>query len=290
MPISQKNNLKQNKSSLTKSTKKNYKTNQDTAPKKVTIKRRTSDLVLSKASATAIASQANHAREKAFESKAIYNKKSSNKIPLRVWIFFWFSLLLFCISFYRAAIRPQLEVDIYPQHENNEWIIGESTVRESDTYEDNDGLLNEFNSANTANSNDTVSINSVTDVIQAFFYYLSNRDFNNSFNLLIPALQRSSEIREHFTAFRIIPFLEWIEWWVLSPSNFQYISTSTYWRDRYSFDLSYTLSSTKETFNESWEFVVDTKWESPKITSIVCTTPKCSYHPIFRPENFGMMR
>jgi hypothetical protein len=102
-------------------------------------------------------------------------------------------------------------------------------------------------------------------------------------------MQRSSEIREHFTSFRMSPFVSWLQW-DLKPTNFRYISTSTYWKDKYGFDLSYTLASNQETYNEEWEFIVDTSWEKPEISRIVCLTSRCSFHPIFWPENFGLMR
>jgi len=297
MPTISKDNSKENKknsiSSSTEQPKKDIKINKYKLQKKGVIKRRTSDLTLSRASATAIVSQANHARKETIHQRVASSKDvvdnnnndSSRKIPLRVWIFFWGSLLLFCISFYQAVIRPQLDVEII---NNQVWIEDNSGIIVNNTNNENANDSQESDSILI--SDDTLDLSTVPGVINAFFSYLSNRDFDNTFNLMIPALQRSSEIREHFTAFRIVPFLDWIEWWVLTPYNFQYISTSTYWRDKYSFDLSYTLASSKEKYDETREFVVDTKWDAPKITNIVCTTPKCSYHPIFRPENFGLMK
>ena len=283
MPTLSKKNKKSSNSSNVKSSPKDIRTIKNQSQQKGTIKRRTSDLTLSKASATAIASQANHTKKEAIQRNMRNNRNSSKKIPLRVWVFFWCSLLLFCISLYQAVIRPQLRTEI-----TNNQIANEISNNEDVANENNE--TDNKSDPSAIESNDEIDTNTATGVIQAFFYHLSNRDFDKGFDLFIPALQRSSEIREHFTAFRMIPFLEWIEGWKLTPSNFKYISTSTYWRDRYEFDLSYTLSSNQETYNETWEFVVDTKWENPKITNIVCTTNKCSYHPIFWPENFGMMR
>ena len=83
--------------------------------KKVVVKRRKSDLKPTKASAVAIASQANRAKqaliEKVASSDVTYRKPESSdtKIPLWVWVFFGCSLLLFCISFYKAIIYPQLD-------------------------------------------------------------------------------------------------------------------------------------------------------------------------------------
>jgi hypothetical protein len=108
--------------------------------------------------------------------------------------------------------------------------------------------------------------------------------------LMIPVLRNSSEIREHFTSFRMNPFLDWIEGWRLFPTNFQYIKSPSYWKDVYNFDLSYSIGSDWSKYDETWEFTVNMAWNEPKISSIRCVTPKCSYHPIFWPENFGLMR
>ena len=129
-----------------------------------------------------------------------------------------------------------------------------------------------------------------TETIQAFFDNLSNRNFDSAFDLMIPVLRSSSEIREHFTSFRMDPFLDWIEWWKLIPENIELISSTPNWKDRYSFDLSYVMTSNQEKYDETWEFVINTAWDEPKISSIVCKTSKCSYHPIFWPENFGLLR
>ena len=155
-----------------------------------------------------------------------------------------------------------------------------------DSYVNNENyIIGDENS----NINEIILPKTATETIQAFFNRLSNYQFDEAYDLMNPAMQRSSEIREHFTAFRMSPFVAWLQW-DLKPTNLKYISTSTYWRDKYGFDLSYTLASNQQTFDESWEFVVDTSGDEPKIASIVCTTPKCSYHPIFWPENYGLMR
>jgi hypothetical protein len=92
------------------------KTKKDAA-KKVVVKRRKVELKPTKASAVAIASQANRAKKQALierisNSEVITNKKidsSDNRIPLWVRIFFGCSLLFFCVSFYEAIVRPQIE-------------------------------------------------------------------------------------------------------------------------------------------------------------------------------------
>ena len=46
----------------------------------------------------------------------------------------------------------------------------------------------------------------------------------------------------------------------------------------------------QEKFEETWEFGVNSSSGEPKISSIRCISSKCSYHPIFWPENFGLMK
>ena len=261
--------------------------------KKGVVRRRKVDLTPTRASAVAIASQA--AKKQALIDRVASNNNvinkcnDSSKIPTWVWTFFWCSLLLFCVSFYQAIIRPQLETELteanidrttYEAVWNNIvslWWIQQNNV-ESDIPEDNPDLKFEV----------SVPV-SASDTIEEFFARLSNHYYDEAFNLFTPSLQRSSEIREHFTSFRMNPFISGIQW-ELKPDNLEYISTSNYWKDRYGFDLSYTLADTQEQFDESWEFVVDTSGEEPKIASIICVTNKCSRHPIFWPESYGLMR
>ena len=283
------------KESSTSSSKKNVsfsKVEKKDSTKKVVVKRRKLDLTPTRASAVAIASQANREKKQALidklasEDRVFKKEDSSNKIPLRVWIFFWCALLLFCVSFYQAIIRPQLEAELTQAN------IEDTYVPEEDSVslwwnQVNDNEISYTNNQIVENTIQTPT--TAVETIEEFFKRLSNREFDEAYNLLAPSMQRSSEIREHFTSFRMSPFVSGLQW-DLKPTNFRYISTSTYGKDRYGFDLSYTLASNQETYNEEWEFVVDTSWDEPKISRIVCTTTKCSFHPIFWPENFGLMR
>jgi hypothetical protein len=47
-----------------------------------------------------------------------------------------------------------------------------------------------------------------TDAIVQFFARLSDCDFDGAFDLMIPVLRSASEIRDHFTSFRMNPFLD----------------------------------------------------------------------------------
>lgn len=260
--------------------------------KKVVVKRRKLDLTPTRASAVAIASQANREKKQALidklasEDRVFKREDSSNKIPLWVWVFFWCALLLFCISFYQAIIRPQLEEELTQANADEAYVsewdsisLWWSDVSDSENY------VNEQN----IEENKIQTPSTAVETIEEFFRRLSNREFDEAYNLLTPSMQRSSEIREHFTSFRMNPFVSGLQG-ELKPTNFRYISTSTYWKDKYGFDLSYTLATNQETYNEEWEFIVDTSWDEPKIARVVCVTSKCSFHPIFWPENYGLMR
>ena len=206
---------------------------------------------------------------------------------------------MFCISFYQAIIRPQLEDELTNANVGNTEYVNDNTIYAGDKdpefvslWWNNESwaLLGKENIKDW--SVEELSIKTPQTAIEAieeYFRRLSNHQFEEAFDLFTPTLQRSSEIREHFTSFRMNPFVSWIVG-DLIPRNIKYISTSTYWRDKYSFDLSYTLESNNEAYEEVWEFVVDTTWNEPKISTILCTTSKCSRHPIFWPESFGMMR
>ena len=270
--------------------------------KKVVVKRRKVELKPTKASAVAIASQANRAKKQAFiekvsSSEVVPNKKvelSDNRIPLWVWMFFGCSLILFCVSFYQAIIRPQIE---------KENIVVEDSVYQVDKnvdfgwvaleMEGNDEVILEENQSDHIDieENQWVMVSKTPEeVIEQFFECLSNRDFDGAFDLMIPALVNYNDIRAHFTSYRMDPFLDWIEWWMLVPENFKYINSPSYWKDVYNFDLSYVLKSNQEKYDETWEFTVSTQQGNPQISSIRCISSKCSYHPIFWPENFGLTK
>ena len=277
-----------------KTTSKKVSISKSTSSKKAIVKRRKLDLAPTRASAVAIASQA--AKKQALIDKLasedkviIKNERSSTKIPSWVWVFFWCSLLLFCVSFYQAIIRPQLEEelrevnsdtwvysvdwsDVVSLGQNNVEVVSENKYLEWDK---------EFEVSNPENW---------VEVVEEFFNRLSAYEFDLAFDLFNPAMQRSSEIKEHFTSFRMNPFISGIEKGSLNASNFKYVNTTAYWKDRYSFDLSYVLSSNQERYEETWEVVIDTSWNEVKIASIACTTKWCSRHPIFWPESYGMMR
>ena len=284
------------KKSVSKISEKNDST------KKIVVKRRKTDLKPTRASAVAIVSQANRAKKKALIEKVAKSdvspkrreEVSDTKIPLWVWMFFGCSLLLFCVSFYQAIIRPQLESENVVVDENVYW-INENVESGWNLQEIEDVVIISENESSNQIENEEENqwinvLQNANDVIVEFFGRLSNRDFDWAFDLMTPALRGYADIRNHFSSVRMMPFLDWIEWWKVEPKNIQYINSPSYWKDVYNFDLYYVLKSNQEKFDEVWEFGVNTAWDEPKISSIRCISSKCSYHPIFWPENFGLMR
>ena len=277
---------KENEKELTEE-KKSFSGNKTT---KVVVKRRKTDLKPTRASAVAIASQANRLKKQAFIEKMAaekryswtnsVSKKESSKIPLWVWMFFGCSLFLFCVSFYQAIIRPNLE---------EENVIVEKKLVWTDSSKNLSNVVEE-------NENDDewdiqpINVGTAEWLINWFFTYLSNREFDEALDLMAPSLKNSSEITSHFGSFRMTPFLLWIEGWKLVPKNIKHVWVSNSWKDKYSFDISYTLSSSQVKYDEEREFIVSADWPELRLASLMCVTPKCSFHPIFWPENFDLMR
>lgn len=270
--------------------------------KKVVVKRRKTELKPTRASAVAIASQANRAKKKALiekvsNSKIIENnkpEKSDTKIPLWVWAFFGCSLMLFCISFYQAIVRPQLETQVVETSfdENIHWSVNdEGNFVWEVSLSDINGETHTV-SAETSTLETEISENSRDgeELIQNFFAYMSNGMFDESFNLFDTTAQRDKNIRQYFSKSKMIPFFQWIEWQSIKPQNIQKTTDTYRWKDVYTFDISYALVSTHEQFDETWEFVAGDNGWGWKIFRIYCISSQCSKHPIFRPENFGLMK
>ena len=301
MPIKKTTKTESKTSKVSEKKIKSKTENKKNTTQKVVVKRRKSDLKPTKASAVAIASQASRAKKQALIEKVAssdipYKKTGSDtKIPAWVRVFFGCSLLLFCVSFYKAIICPQLDWWQENQNENVEFLLEWNETNVEDNYQfidDTENFANENvdNEVNYVENSWLKTPETATETIEEFFSRLSDRNFDEAFDLMIPVLRNATEIREHFTSFRMNPFLDWIQSWRLNPTNFNYVSSPAYWKDTYSFDLSYVMNSDQSQYDETWEFTVNTQWNDPKISSIRCTSPKCSYHPIFWPENFGLMR
>ena len=290
------------KNSTTKKTKQTTESKE--VEKKVVIKRRKKDLTPTKASATAIISQANRAKKQALieklseermpQMREVEKKPSSSKVPLWVWIFFWCALLLFCVSFYLAILRPQIErrsVDIQvsddfywssDKEENSIWevdlsnISNEKNNKEEDKQEKNSEIISDPQNAE--------------ELIQSYFAYMSDWDFDNSFALFDQKAQNDKNIRDHFTAFRMAPFFGWIDWNSIIPQNIQKTTETYKWKEVYTFDISYILSSTQEQYDETRKFATSENNWNPRILMIYCVSNGCWRHPIFWPEDFGLMR
>lgn len=290
--------------------------------KKVVVKKRTAELTPSKASATAIASQALRAKKqwlKENESQWFWNnhKKDSTKIPTWIWIFFGCSLFLFCVSIYQSIFKPQIESnkslnpwETYRTSSFNEmqWWTESDIAYNDDSYAnifdnsydnytdnsyDNNFIDDSYENSEIFVENNEIikteqNLNNSNDTILEFFDKISNKDFEWVNNLLYGPIKTSSEIKEHFSEFRLSPFISWIVWNTLTPTNIQYISTSPSWNETYKFNLSYSLNN-GQNFEESWTIITkNVEWDY-KIISIKCETYRCSFHPIFWPENFWLM-
>ena len=154
--------------------------------KKVVVKRRKVDLKPSRASAVAIASQANRAKKQALIEKVAnsdinqnkQNVASDAKIPLWAWIFFWCSLMFFCISFYQAVIlRPQVEIKMAEDAVENSVSLGNLSeidgekldVELSDDIEENNIVKKPDENQNIVSNPQTPE-----ELIQSFFAYMSD--------------------------------------------------------------------------------------------------------------------
>lgn len=282
--------------------KKTKKETKKETTKKVVVKRRKAELKPTKASAVAIVSQANRAKKQALIEKVantefIQDKKEipSSKIPLWVWIFFWCSLMFFCITFYWAVIRPQLSPKVVEDisvnnvysHDNSDDEIEEwSVVLSADSLEKVDTLEGGL----MGNVELVQNPQNPEELIQTYFAYMSKWEFDKSFNLFDERTQNDKNIKEHFTAFRMAPFFEWIEWKAIIPQNVHKISETYKWNEVYSFDISYVLDSTHEKYDETWKFSTSNKNGELKILMLYCVSSRCAKHPIFWPEDFWLMR
>ena len=259
MPIkstktTKKSDSKISKNLETKSTSKSVA--KKSTEKKAVVKRRKVDLIPTRASAVAIASQASRAKKALIEKVASNNmpykktESSNTKIPTWVWTLFGCSLLLFCVSFYKAIIYPQLNGWDISENGNVEFLVNwDENSNVEDNYQYVDDSQNFVVNNNENDYLDNVWVNvpeTATETIEEFFNRLSNRQFDEAFGLMIPAVRDSTEIRSHFGSFRMNPFLDGIQWWRLTPTNFNYVTSPAYWKD--------------------------------------------TYHPIFWPENFGLMK
>ena len=286
----------------TKSDSKNYRVSEKKEKdliKKVVVKRRKVELVPTKASAVAIVSQANRAQKQALIKKVAMSKDFSwknwqeskdTKIPVWVWIFFGCSLMLFCVSCYKAYFYPQItgsnvaDIDVVRVVENQD------VVENDDSFVDSQDIFQDDNKEEiVVDEIETKVPETATEVIEQYFARLSNRQFEDALGLMVPSLRSYPDIRDHFTSYRMNPFLDGIEWWQLIPKNFRYVNSPSYWRDLYNFDLSYLMISDQTQYDETWEITVNTSLDEPKISSIRCISNRCSFHPIFWPEKFGLM-
>lgn len=115
--------------------------------------------------------------------------------------------MLFCVSFYQAIIRPQIEKEEVVA-EAVDWIDENVTSVEeiTDAFDGNNDTTF-VEEEKVENSQVVDGPKTAVDVINEFFSDLSNRDFDVAFDLMTPALRNYPDIKTHFTSFRMEPFL-----------------------------------------------------------------------------------
>jgi hypothetical protein len=201
--------------------------------------------------------------------------KEGQKIPMRVRVFFGASLLLFCTALYQAILRPTLnaaETDIatdIPQiiisDDEDEWIASQLTPTETEQ-------------------------NSGKQFLQQFYQTLSQKDIATLTTLFDTPLQKSTEIKQFFSAYKITPFIDNITTNSVLPEQIALVSTSPSGVEEYRYQLNYHLEPTNQDFAETRVAKIKYTENGPKIASIRCETPRCSFNPFFRPENYGLIQ
>lgn len=212
----------------------------------------------------------------ALSSKA--NKKESNKIPTWVWIFFWCSLLLFCISLYMAFLRPKIQQPIeQPNDKEQEIIISnhEEDINDSNNTQPKNDEIKEQNSQ------------AGQEALSEFYQKFSSKDTKELQKLFDSPLQKSTDIQKFFSEYKITPFIDNIEGNSISPENIELLSTSPSGVEEYQYNINYKLNN--QEFSELRKAKIRYTTEGAKIASIHCESHRCSYNPFFRPESYGLI-
>ncbi|MDR2541195.1 MAG: hypothetical protein LBD11_05530 [Candidatus Peribacteria bacterium] len=204
-------------------------------------------------------------------------KKEMHKIPVRVWVFFGASLLLFCIALYQAILRPSLTTTLDQPTDTPEIIVSDN---QNEWGEVEQTQVPEFD-AQTAGG----------QFLQQFYQTFSQKDSTALLALFDAPLQKSTEIRQFFSNYKMVPFIDNISNNSISPENIELISTSPSGVEEYRYNLNYHLVPTNEDFAETRvakvRFIENNEG---KIASIRCESTRCSYNPFFRPESYGLVK
>ncbi|MDR0859584.1 MAG: hypothetical protein LBO09_00975 [Candidatus Peribacteria bacterium] len=206
------------------------------------------------------------------------HKKEPNKIPVRVRVFFGLSLLLFCVALYQAILRPSLTQNTPDEPTTTPEIIVSDNQNEWGEVEQTQ--LPEF-TAQTAGG----------QFLQQFYQTFSQKDSTALLALFDAPLQKSAEIRQFFSNYKIVPFIDNISNNSVSPENIELLSTSPSGVEEYRYNINYHLVPTNEDFAETRVAKVRfTENNEGKIASIRCESTRCSYNPFFRPESYGLIK
>ncbi|MDR0607276.1 MAG: hypothetical protein LBG52_02755 [Candidatus Peribacteria bacterium] len=167
--------------------------------------------------------------------------KETQKIPLRVRVFFGASLLLFCIAFYQAILRPMLNFtpanaptnipEIIVSDNENEWIASQLTP----------DPLPPTSTLQTSGE----------QFLQQFYQTMSQKDIATLTTLFDAPLQKSTEIKQFFSAYKITPFIENITHNRILPEQIELLATSPSGVEEYRYQLNYHLDPTNQDFAET---------------------------------------
>jgi hypothetical protein len=216
----------------------------------------------------------------------------SRKVPVGVWIFFGCSLLIFFIALYQSFLRPSDAVA--PDSFSWDSIL----PAPQDTPDPQDSLLSGVTGDIIISDNvderyppETSSVApSGPAFLQQFYEVFSQKDITTLTSLFDAPLQRSQDIRRFFSEYKITPFIDNIENNRIIPSNISLLATSPSGVEEYQYTLSYRLIPQDLSFEEERIAKVKYTDDGPKIASIRCETPRCSYNPFFRPESYGLIQ
>lgn len=200
-------------------------------------------------------------------------KREPNKIPVWVWVFFGASLLLFCIALYQSFLRPSLTDSQVVGSEETPNIIVSGNEDEWDTSTQTPT----FQAGGPA-------------FLQQFYQTFSQKDATSLLALFDAPLQKSTEIKQFFSNYKIVPFIDNITNNSIFPENIELISTSPSGVEEYRYNLNYHLEPSNEDFAETRVAKVKFTDNDAKIASIRCESTRCSYNPFFRPESYGLVK
>lgn len=203
-------------------------------------------------------------------------------IPVWVWIFFGCSLLMFCIALYESCMRPKMI------SETQKWATEEDIIVNIDSSE------TPISEPSNTESSITVVEEATTgpQFLYQWYQIFSSKDVALLKTLMDSAMRNNATIKQFWSAYKINSFIDGIENHSLQPQNITLISTSPSWIEEYQYELEYSLlpEYNAQHFKETRVAKVRYTETGPQLASLRCETPRCSYNPFFRPENYGLVK